>query len=493
MPRLPALRVQNLGASLKILHTDNTDFSRDKRFTYLTEDVSAAGTTIRVQSVAGFESLTTSSGQIVCNGDIGKEKSEILRTSQTSGEYPSTATRTVFLRDSLLFDHPQETKVSIIDWNRVEFQQAVTVTGTKITLAAYPFPIQPDLTETPYRDTNESANRLSGALISAYYFTRFNDSINSRNSDWSDGVWSSEYEDNTVFALKKRTLDSLNEQVDGNLITHEFLDKELWQARREYHQSPGKRPFRRKFNIDIGNALTGSFRIDLPTDVEKPYTSENVYGVRIGTEQNMTYHDKKAHDEYYRGVAHSTLEHAYVLNTSTSIWLANGRDFSDSATINVEGTKIGLTRIAGLTGDSYYNTFRIYDHGDWAASAGSDAWENVSFGLPDKFTVFADPSGSAHIYFNRPIDTAYIQQNISADYYRTLLPKDSDADEFDEPSPDIYVPRLRFSIKKRKAQGNLPLTDPDYIEWLNKKDEALKQEYIASDIRLYPSVPDLPE
>lgn len=491
MPRLPALRVQNLGASLKILQVDNTDLTRDKRFTYLTEDVVAGGTTIRVQSVAGFESLTTSSGQIVSIGDIGKERTEILRTSNATGEFPSPATRTVFLRDSLTFDHPLDTKVYITDWNRVEFQYASTATGTKTTLAAYPVQIQPDTSETPFRDLLETQNRLGTST--SYYFARFNESIGSRVGDWSDPVYSNEYEDNTVFALKKRALDSLNEKVDGQTITHEFLDKELWQARREYHQSPGKRPFRRKFNVDIGNALTGSFRIELPTDAEKPYTSENIYGVRIGTEGNMTYHDKKAHDEYYRGVAHSTLDHAYILNTSTSIWLANGRDFSDSAVISVEGTKIGLTRIAGLTGDSYQNTFRIYDHGDWAASVGSDAWEDASYGLPDKFTVFADPEGSAYIYFNRPIDTAYVNQNIYADYYRTLVPKDSDADEFDEPDYDMYIPRLRFAVKKRKAQGDLPLTDSDNIEWLNRKDQALKNEYLATDIRMTPDVDSLPE
>ena len=274
----------------------------------------------------------------------------------------------------------------------------------------------------------------------------------------------------------------------GDLITHDYLNKALWQARREYHISPGKRPFRRKFNIDIGDASTGSFRINLPTDVESPYSAENVFGVRIGTEPNMDYYDKKEWDFDYRNRPHSTLDVPYTRGTSTSIWLANGRDFSGSPTISVEGMNIGCTRITGSQ-----NSFTITTHGSYpSALAGSDAWENAYYGLPNKFTVWADPEGSAYIYFNRPIDTAYMNQNIYADYYRTLVQYNSDADILDEPNYDMYVNHLAFMIKKKKNEGIQPLDDPDYILWQIKKKEALDNEYLGTDIRISPNVDNLP-
>ena len=492
---LPHLQVENLGASLKLLSVDNTDLTRNKRSTLLTEDVVALGTTIRVQSVIGFESLTTSSGQLVCIGDIGNERTEILRTSQDTGIFGAADRKEITLRDSLQFDHAQDTKVYILDWNRMRFRYAASATGSKVTLAAYPVAIQPDMSRTYFRDITEPANRLTGAPATAFYFAGFNDSIRDSVSDDSDAVYGTGYDDNTVFAIKKRALDELGEKVDGDVITHEFLNQALWQARREYHQEPGKRPFRRVFNVDIGNALTGSYRIELPTNTERPFTAENIYGVRIGTEANMTYYDKKEWDFDWRNKPHSTLEHAYVYGSSTSLWLTNGRDFGLSAVISVEGENISVTRNIDLSGESFYNSLRIYAHptGGYDASTGSDAFENVSLGLPSKFTVFAQPGGSAYIYFNRAIDTAYVNQNIYLDHYRTLLGFDTDGDVLDEPKYDMYVSYLKARIKQKRTRGAYDfLNDPDYKLWLVNKEKAINSEYLATDIRIEPDVAHLP-
>lgn len=463
----------------KTLYTDLTDLTRDKRFTFLTEDVVVSGTTLAVQSIIGFESLSTSSGQVLCIGKIGDERTEIRRTSNITGESPSAAYKWVFLRDALQFDHPQDTQVTIVDSDRVETQWAATVNGTKATVSAYPFNIAPDMPEMLYVDTS---------AVSGFFFQRFTNTINSQSSDWSDAIPYSGYDDNMVFMIKKRAIDELGEEIDGKVITHEFLNQCLWEARREYHQSPGKRPFRRKFNFVLGTAVTGSYRINLPTDVEFPYGAENVYGVRIGSNPNMHYYDKKEWDFDYRGINHSTLDLPYVAGISTSLWLANGRDFSGSASVRVENSALGLSRIVGET-----NSFTITSHSGYSASAGSDAYENASYGLPDKFTVWADPEGSAYIYFNRPIDTAYVNMNIYGDYYRTLVGYNSDADTLDEPKYDMFVEYLKAKIKDRRARGAGDITqDSSYKLWLFKKNEALGSEKLSADIRIEPEINHLP-
>lgn len=462
----------------KTLYVDNSSLTQNKRFTFLSEDVVVGGSTFRIQSIAGFESLSTSSGQIVMIGGLGQERTELLRTSNSTGP-SSSYYKEITLRDTLKFDHPQDTQVTIIDWNRVEFSWSASTTGTKSTLRAYPLDLMPDQLETLYVDTSQTTG---------FYFVRFNESIGNTNSDYSDPIPYAGYDDNTVYSIKKRALDELGEEIDGRILTNEFLDECLWQARREYHNAPGKRPFRRKYNVSIGQALTGSAKIELPSDVERPGSAENVYGVRIGANQNMDYYDKKTWDFDYVNIPHSTLDVPYTKGVSTSIWLANGRDFSDSATINVEGALIGLSRITGSQ-----NSFYIYSHGDWSASGGSDAWENATFGLPSRFTVFMEPEGSAYVYFNRPIDTAYTGKNVFLDYYRTLISKDSDADELDEPEYDMYVDYLKAKIKQRRAKGNYDLTkDSDYVLWLSKKASALSKEYIGTQIRIQPDVGHLP-
>lgn len=462
----------------KTIYADGSILTKDKKFTFLSGDVVAGAQFIGVASTLGFTSLTTSSGQILFIGELGQEKSEIILTSNVSTSTGTNISGTgATLKTVLAFDHPQDTKVYIIDWNRFEVQWASTVTGTKSTLMAYPEVIQPDTVESIYRDSVES---------NGYYFVRFNETIGGTNSDWSDPIPFGGYDDNTVFAIKQRALELIGEEVDGKVISHEFLNRCLWQARREYHNSPGKRPFRRSYNVPIGAALTGSYRIELPSYVELPHSAENVYGVRIGSNRNMEYYDKKQWDFDYRGKNHSTLALPYTTGTSTSIWMVNGRDFSASATVNVEGSVIGLSRITGSQ-----NSFTIITHGAWSASGGSDVWENASFGLPDRFTVFADVGGSSYIYFNRPIDTAYVNQNIYADYYRTIVEFNSDADVLDEPSFDMYVNYLSAMIKKKRNPQLKLDQDDDYKLWLVGKQSALIGEYGGVEIRLQPDIEHL--
>ena len=463
----------------KTLYTNNNDLTRDKRRTYLIEDVVSTGSTFRVQSIVGFESVGTSSGQIVCIGEVGGERTELLRTSNTSGYVPSQAYKEITLRDAMVFDHPQDTPIFIVDWNRVETQWAATTTGSKSTLEAYPRYIDPGQEETLFVDTSQTTG---------FYFQRFNETVGNTSSDWSDPIPFSGYDDNMVFSIKKRAMDELGEQIDGEVITHEFLNQTLWEARREYHNAPGKRPFRRRFNTIIGTALTGSYRIELPTTIERPHTAENVYGVRIGANRNMSFYDKKEWDFDYINKPHSALTAAYTVG-ARDLYVVSARDFAESGAVTIEGTSVSYSAKSNSGG-----TLRISADGSWNASAGSDVWQNASYGLPDKFTVFATPGGSAYVYFNMPIDTAYIDQNIYADYYGTLLGYDSDADSLDEPSYDLYVHYLKAKIKEKKAKGTLDLTkDHDYKIWLAMKAEALSREMLETDIHLVPNVPSLPD
>lgn len=488
MANLPNLRVENFGGSLKVLFVDNTHLTNGRRSTYLTEDIVSAASTIRVQSVVGFESLTTSSGQVVLLGEIGGERTELLRTSNATPPGPGRGE--VTLRDTTVFDHPQDTKVYIVDWNRVEFDYAATAAGTKTTLVAYAVAITPDQKETLFRDTTESANRLAGAPATAFYFARFNESVGGRNGDWSDAAYGGGYADNTVAAVKKRALDELGEEVDGVVITHEFLNQCLWEARREYHNAPGKRPFRRKYNVVLDNVTTGSYRIALPADVERPETAENVYGIRVGTEANMAHYDKKEWDFDYRNIAHSETTAAYATD-SRDIYVVDASDFDETGVVSIAQTNIEYSAKSVSGG-----TLRISVQGSYAVSTGADVWQNVTYGLPDKFTVFATPGGSAYVYFNMPFSTTYVDQNVYADYFRTVVDRDSDNDLLDEPNYDLFVPYIKAKIKHRKNKGAGDITqDSDYKLWEFKKGEALAREYLGTAIRIAPNVDafDLPE
>lgn len=474
----------------KTLYVDNSIITKEKKFTFLSADVNAGATAFGFASSIGLVSLTTSSGQILQFGELGQEKSEIILTSNVSTSTGSNIGGTsATLKTALRFDHSQDTKVYIIDWDRFEVQWSATATGSKSTItttgADYPSNIQPDQGESIFRDTTQTTG---------YYFVRFNETIGNTNSDWSDPIPFAGFDDSSVFAIKQRALEQIGEKIDGEVISNEFLNRVLWQARREYHKSPGKRPFRRSYNVDIGNVSTGMFRVDLPPYVEAPWTAENVYGVRIGNQPNMRYIDKKEWDFYFVNKPHTTLSTAYTVGDQ-DLYVSNVRDFTATGgSVSIEQDTISYSAV-GVSG----NTLRISTAGTYNHAINSDVWQNASYGLPDRFTVFADVGGSAYIYFNRPVDTVYVNQNIYADYYRTLVDFDSDADILDEPHPDIFVPYLSFKIKQRKNLGGIAVTrnrqggapiiaDADYQEWQARKQEALAKEYLGVEVRLIPDL-----
>ena len=451
---------------MRTIYTDNTILTQDKKSTYLTADATAAGASLAVQSISGV----SSTAQILMLGELENEKTEII--------YPSHATTPsaliIYLYGSLTFSHSQDTKLYIIDWDKVEIAHASTITGAKSILGT--ITIQVDQKESFYKETTQS---------SGYYFTRFYDSVNTAYSDYSDPIPYDDYGDDTVFKIKKRALDNCGEKI-GDLITHEYLNESLWEARREYHKSPGKRPFRRKFEQDLGNVTTGMYKIAAPTDLEKPYTAENMYKVRIGTEIPCGYYDKKEWDEDYDGVGHTILSVAYTVGDQ-DLYCDSVRDFENSGSVKIEGDSISYSA-KGVSG----GTLRISTAGSYAHAIYKDVWQGIDTGLPSNFTVWMDTDGTASIYFNCPIDTAYIDQNIWGDYYRTLVAYDSDADELDEPEYDIYVPYLEYKIKKRKNKGLQPLDDPSYLEWLKRKQNSLNNEYLGAEIHFNPGIDHLP-
>lgn len=462
----------------KTLYVDNSVIPKDKKYTFLTTDAVAGATTIGLQSTLGFTSLSTSSGQILLIGELGQETAELIKTSNVSTTTGSNIGGTsATLIAGLRFAHPQDTKVTIVDWDRFEVQHATTATGSKTTLMAYPEPIQPDHIESLYRDTTQT---------SGYYFIRFNETVGSTNSDWSDPIPFGGYTDDTVFAIKQRALEQLNETVDGELISNEFLDRCLWEGRREYHNLPGKRPFRRKFNQNIGTVTTGMYRIVMPADVQNPSTAENVYGVRIGAQRNLYFYDKKDFDRDYVDKPHTTLSTAYTVGDQ-DLYITNAENFADSGSVTIEDDTI-IYSARGISG----GTLRISTAGADSHAVSSDVWQNASFGLPTHFTVWADVGGSSYIYFNRPIDTTYASQIVYMDYYRTVVDKDSDADQLDEPQYDMFVPYLKWRIKQRKNNGLNPLTDPDYQEWTQRKLNSLATEYAGTEIRIFPDISHLP-
>lgn len=449
------------------LYLDNYDLTKDRISTYLTSDTTTSNSTLEVQSITAF-----AVNKLILIGEIDQEGAELVKTHASTVPSGTTITLDAVMSKA----HSKDDKIYLINYDAVEFDWASTITGSKEELSTLAIGIEHP--ETLYNDTSQSSGFYFGRM-----YNTIGGTVSANISDWSDPVPYAGYESNTIYEIKKRALNNVGEVIGGK-ITHSFLNECLFQARREYHDAPGKRPFRRKYGVDIGNVSVGIYRILSPSDLERPQTAENLYGIRIGTENNLSYYDKKYFDQDYRNIPHSTLNVAYAVG-NTYLEVANARDFATSGSVS-----IGEDEIEYSARDLTTGSLTVSADGAESHSVDDDVWQNVSYGLPTKFTVFIDNSGSSYVYFNRPIGTLYANQNIYADYYRTLVSYDSDADTLDEPEFDEFVHYLSWRIKKKLNPELKAQNDDDYNLWITKKNSALSREYLGTEIRFIPDLPD---
>ena len=449
---------------MRTIYVQGKNLTPEKKNTFLTTDISSGSSTLTVQSIVGF-----AIDQVLCIGEIGEENTEIVHTHAATAPTGTTVT----LSANLTFSHNRGTKVYIIDYDQIEISWSATIAGAKTVLTT--LAIQADQDETIYKDSVET---------SGYYFSRFVNSIPTPDtySEYSDPYAYGGLADNTVWAIKDRALNDLGETLDDDL-TDKWLNTVLWEGRRELDndKAVGKWSFRIKRNANIGSIIPGTYTLDLPTDLRKPTTADNILSLRI-RDQGLDYQDINTFNNNYYNVKHSTLN-GTVLFGATSITLTDSGDFDESGNISVSGDSVDDT-IDTVAYTANTETTNVLS-GVTGVQAGGhatlkDVWQNVNFGLPTAFTVNGE---NKKLQFDIPFADTYAGENIYMDYYTALPAYDSDSDVLDEPEYDMFVSWLKWKIKQKVTGGKLKQSeDADYAEWLKQKDNLIAKEKLGQDI-----------
>ena len=454
------------------LQINNIGLNENVNSTFLTTDIASASGTLTVQSISGF-----AVNQILLIGEIGSEKTEIIKTHASTAPSGNTIT----LASNTVYSHQKGVKVYIIPYDQYELSHATSDGGSKTllntTLGSGIIAINPEANETYYYDNEYS---------SGGYYVRKKDSINSIFSEYSDYIPYTGYADNSVYSIKHRALLQLGEKI-GNLITDEFLNESLWEARRDLDQEIKRWSFRTSFNTDIGDISEGAYSVAVPSTLRNPDSPQNILGLRLGDDgRNLTYISKRKWDEWYQGTPHTTVATQPSVG-ATSIVLTDTNDFADSGSI-----QIGSNSITYTANDTSTNTLSgIPSSGDGSITAthavGTDVWQNISFATPSYYTIFEDT-----IYFNVPFENSLDGMNIYMDFYRTLPTYDSDGDTLDEPEYDMFVSYLKWRIKDLKAKGKLKAeNDSDYREWVRRKGKLIRKETLNQDVGFSPDISHL--
>lgn len=456
---LPKIRTNrgNVGNDIWISLPDLSTFEK----TYLSGDEAAAQTTISVLQGTNF-----AADEYVLIGIPGTEQAEIIKIT-------SVAAGTITLTTALAYDHNQGTPVTFIPFNQIEVYSASSSGGSFSLLSAVS--IRPDALETYYPRTADAST--------VYYKARFKNSNNTTYSDYSDEVSALGYAYNTVWSVKKRALDQLGEKL-GGLITDEFLNDSLWEARREFDNQFKRWSFRTSFNTDIGNMTEGAYSIAAPTTLRNPDSPQNILGLRVGNRgRNLSYIDKRTLDGVYEGIFHTTVATQPSVGQTTLV-LTSTRDLDASGSIMIGSNLITYTAKNNstntLSGIPASSTGSIDD----THAVGTDVWQNASYGEPTEFTIYENT-----LYFNTPFSDDFEGVNMYMDYYRTLPDYDSDADTLDEPDVDMFVSYLKFRIKDKKEKGKISMEkDSDYQNYIIRRNSAIRKEFAHQGVQFTPDI-----
>jgi len=434
--------------------------------TYLSGDEASAQTVLSVLSGSNF-----TAGEFIVIGIPGTEQCEIRKID-------SVSTTTITITSATSYPHGQGTLITFIPFDQIEVYSASSSGGSFSLLSAVS--IRADALETFYPRTAD-ANTI-------YYKARFKNSADTTYSDYSDEVAATGFAYNSVYSVKNRALRQVGEKV-GGAFTDEDLDDWLWEARREFDNQFKRWSFRTSFDYDAANLVEGQYSFSAPSILRNPDSPQNIIGMRIGSQGTpITYIDKKDFNRKYEGIIHTTVATEPTVGQTTLV-LTNVRDLDDSGSVQVGVDTITYTSKTNST--NTLNGVPASSTGSItvAHAVGTDAWQNVNYGKPLRFTVYENT-----IFFDTPVDSSLEGDNVLMDFYRTLPDKDSDADLLDEPDVDMFVSFLKFKIKSRISKGKIKMQDdPDYIDYLGRRNKCIQKEFIHQGMSFSPDIGHLQE
>lgn len=195
-----------------LLKCDNRVLTIDQPKTILTASVAAAGTTLTVTNNNGL-----SQNDFVLIGKMGEEKTEIKRISA------AVVAGTSLTIVACTFAHDEDTPITKLDFDQVNFAHTTTITGSKTSLTTVA--LDPTEIYTFYEDKT---------YTTGYGFCRFYDANGAVYSVYSDAIPYTGYTDKMLRSIRNKVRRLINETDELNSpISNDEIDEEINLAQRE--------------------------------------------------------------------------------------------------------------------------------------------------------------------------------------------------------------------------------------------------------------------
>jgi len=440
------------GRIIKIAHLDLPS----EPLTYLLSDSDSLAISHTVIDNVGFENTN-----LVLFGELGSETTEIKKVNANDAD-GTTMTTT-----AMVFSHSAGTPVRKVLFNQLKIYGTSTSTYSTDNLIAT-VDIQVNSPHTTYINT--------GTEYTYYWVTAF-DSHNTVTGNNSDGVLASTgYAPNTVGSLINSALED-TKKSKGGTITDEWMVRQIndgleFIAGKLKHWS-----FLQNFDYALGSSLRGTYQFTMPTDIGDVNTLKSILGVRVGTDSNLTFKDKREWEVELNGVVRTQIRTEATAG-QTTLEIDNSYDFGDSGSVDVfvSGTKYTLT-YTGITRSTTAGILTgIPASGDGSITVTMavdlNVWQNETESQPRYFTVY---DGSLYIY---PLpDSVYDYKNITMDYWTVRTLVNSASDTIEPPRHDCLKHWLEWKLRGLdNASGKLDFQDSGWLMFDMILKEMIKKE-----------------
>ncbi len=422
--------------------------------TFLATDVTAGSSTLTVQNISNF-----AINQILLIGDAGNQNSEIIKTS--NGTPPSGTTIT--LASTTAFAHTASTPVTVLYYDNVQFWVGSTST-TPVTLLGS-LNMVANTTSTDYNDL---------AASTGYYFARFHNTIGSTNSVYSEASPVGGYTLSSARSIIDSSLGMINKQT-SSVLTDEYAFQQIDACQMECLKEFKRWSFMQKFDTIIGQTQTGTWKIQVPIDLDDQVTYRSIYNFRIGKEPQMVWIDKAEWDTLIEGIAYSTLAVQANISDAT-LTLASSADFDTQGTIQVGPNQYTWTANNTSTGVLTLGSPVLA-----VAPVNQDVFQFADLGLPVYWTIW-----QGFLYHWPICSTTYSGRNYWLDYYSMLVPITSDYQSIILPDPTVvhYYLAWKFLLKLNNGEETEGST-AHYNNFILRKNlmktkESLNRNFILS-------------
>lgn len=405
-----------------ILKASNLSLTDGQESARLVADSSATATTLTVDNISGF-----SVGKYLLIGEFGDSNAEIVRIHTSTAPTGSTVT----LNAGTTKDHYADTKITVIDYNQIEFSRATTISGSKVVLTTKN--ISADRVETNYTD----ATNLTG-----FAFFRFKDEANSVFSQYSSGVSYAGTNNDSVQNIVDKACRDAGVKVGEDFSTEDMLLDDANDCQDAICDTDWKFELVKNDTSLTVSQYENTFSLDnLSYELKYKGIVQGVKSVKLSGHR-LDYIDNDEMDTLYNTVVRTTVATQAEIG-DTSIVLSNTSELPDNGTVYINGLSLtystntkSTNTLSGISAASITKVLPV----------SSNVWYNITTGLPTKYTITIENE----ILFNVPIATTYNGYSVTIEYLKKLSRFTDFASVTEIPFSEIMPLYVSAKIEKRK-------------------------------------------